>query len=118
MKKSIYCLLFTGLLFVSYTKVTFGQEKKEETIKIKTSVVCSMCKEKIESNMIYEKGVREVVLDVKSKICTITYKTSKTDALKLKTAITKLGYDADELKADEKAYAKLPACCKKDNPTH
>ena len=30
-------------------------------------------------------------------------------------AITKLGYAADEMKADAKACSKLPACCQKEN---
>jgi hypothetical protein len=29
-----------------------------------------------------------------------------------------LGYDADTVAADEKAYTRLPACCKKDAPPH
>lgn len=110
--------MFVMLTFVSFSGISFGQEKKEETIKIKTSAVCGMCKDRIESNMAYEKGVKDVVLNVKTKICTITYKTAKTDPQKLRTAITKIGYDADDMKADENAYDKLPACCKKDNETH
>ena len=43
----------------------------------------------------------------------VTYVTKKTNPEKLRLAITKIGYDADELKADEKAYNKLPGCCQK-----
>jgi cation transport ATPase len=111
--------LFSALIFISVAMTTQSQEqKKEETITIKTSAVCSMCKERIEDGMSFEKGVKEVSLNVKTKMLTITYKTSKTDPEKLKTAVTKIGYDADDLTADPKAYEKLPACCKKDNPTH
>ncbi len=107
------------LIFISVTFTAKSQEqKKEETITIKTSAVCSMCKERIESAMAFEKGVKSVTLDVKTKILTITYKTSKTNPDKLKAAITKIGYDADDLAADPKAYEKLPACCKKGNETH
>ena len=31
----------------------------------------------------------------------------------VKTAIANAGYDADDVKADEGAYKKLPKCCKK-----
>jgi cation transport ATPase len=109
----------TVLIFISLTFTAKSQEqKKEETITIKTSAVCSMCKDRIESGMAFEKGVKTVYLDVKTKMATITYKTSKTDPDKLRTAITKLGYDADDKSADPKAYEKLPACCKKGNETH
>lgn len=106
------------LIFVS-TGTTFSQEqKKEETITIKTSAVCGMCKERIENDMKFEKGVTAVNLDLKTKILTVTYKTSKTNPDKLREAVTKIGYDADEKPAVSKAYEKLPACCKKDAAPH
>jgi len=111
--------LLAVLIFISLSGQAISQEqKKEETITIKTSAVCSMCKERIESQMAFEKGVKSVSLDVKSKVLTVTYKTSKTNPDKLKAAVTKIGYDADDLPADAKAYEKLPACCKKENETH
>jgi copper chaperone CopZ len=111
--------LLAVLIFSSVTVTAKSQEqKKEETITIKTSAVCSMCKERIENAMSFEKGVKEVNLNVSTKILTITYKTSKTNPEKLRTAVTKIGYDADDLTADAKAYEKLPACCKKDSPPH
>ena len=93
---------------------SFGQDKKTETIKIKTSAVCDMCKDRIEKGMAFEKGVKNVVLDVETKIVTITYAPTKTTPDDLRKALSKLGYDADNVAADKTAYAKLPACCKKD----
>jgi periplasmic mercuric ion binding protein len=120
--KSIKFLLKATLavmIFISVTMTAKAQEqKKEETITIKTSAVCNMCKERIESAMAFEKGVKEVSLNVKTKVLTVTYKTSKTDPEKLRTAVTKIGYDADDKTADAEAYEKLPACCKKENETH
>lgn len=87
--------------------------KKTDTVKILTSAVCGMCKDRIESKMAYEKGVVSVVLDNDTKICTIVYKSDKTDPDKLRQAISKIGYDADSVPADPKAYEKLPGCCKK-----
>ena len=40
------------------------------------------------------------------------YNAKKTDLQTIKTAISKLGYDADELKADPEAYENLDGCCK------
>jgi len=94
------------------------EEPKEKEVKIQTSAICGMCKERIEGNMAFEKGVKSVSLDDETKIVTITYKTDKTDPDKLRKAISKLGYDADDVDADPKAYAKLPACCKKDVAPH
>jgi mercuric ion binding protein len=85
-----------------------------ETIKIKTSAVCEMCKETLEKAMAYEKGVTSSSLDVDSKILTVTYNPKKTTAEKIRLAVTKAGYDADAMPADTKAYSALDACCKKD----
>ena len=48
------------------------------TAQFKTSAVCDMCKARIEKSMAYEKGVQSAVLDVPSKVLTVTYKTDKT----------------------------------------
>jgi copper chaperone CopZ len=85
-----------------------------ETITIKTSAVCDMCKETIEKAMAYEKGVQKSELNVDTKILTVTYNPKKTTPEKIRTAVTKAGYDADEMHADAKAYSALDACCKKD----
>ena len=100
--------------FMLLSAGAFSQDKKAETIKIKTSAVCGQCKERIEKNMAFEKGVKTVVLDVDTKIVTITYNPSKTTPDDLRKAISKLGYDADNVARDKAAYAKLPSCCKKD----
>ena len=114
MKKSIFCLSASVLflvLLLSY-QVNAVVPGKVEEIKIKTSAKCGMCKEKIEETLAFEKGVKRAVLDEKTKIVTVKYDPSKTDSLKIKTAISKAGYDADEVKKDMKAYEKLPKCCK------
>ena len=105
-------IVLFALMLVS--AAAFSQDKKEATIKIKTSAVCDMCKDRIEQGMAYEKGVKNIVLDVDTKIVTITYNPSKTTPDDLRKAISKLGYDADNVLADKTAYNKLPACCKKD----
>lgn len=118
--KSIISIIFTLVLILGTVNISQAQdaEPKEKKIKIQTSAICGMCEERIESNMAYEKGVKSVELDDKTKIVTITYKTAKTDPEKLRKAISKLGYDADDVEADPKAYAKLPKCCKKGVAPH
>ena len=107
----ISCLLFTSTL-------GFAQDKKVATIKIKTSAVCGQCKDRIEQGMAYAKGIRDITLDVDSKIATVKYSTSKTSPDEIRKGISKLGYDADDVPADKAAYEKLPPCCKKDAKKH
>ena len=111
-------LVSVAVLFSVVVLNAQDPEPKVKEIKIQTSAICGMCEERIESNMAYEKGVKSVELDDKTKIVTITYKVGKTDPKKLREAISKLGYDADDVEADPKAYAKLPACCKKGVAPH
>lgn len=91
----------------------YAEDGKFETIKIKTSSQCEECKERIEEALAFEKGVKTAELDVETKIVTVTYKKSKTSPEKIRKAISKVGYDADNVPADPKAYSKLDACCKK-----
>lgn len=90
-------------------------QKTNDTIKIKTSAQCEMCKQRLEKSMAYEKGIKSSSLDVNTAIFTVVYKPNKTTPDKIKSAIIKTGYDADSLKADEKAYNSLPDCCKKSS---
>jgi len=95
-----------------------ASSKGVATAKFKTSAVCEMCKARIEKSLAYEKGVQSAVLDVPTKVLTVTYKADKTTPAALRTAVQKTGYDADELTADARAYNRLPDCCKKTNPVH
>ncbi len=109
--------LMLSLLAVLLINVLQAQEKNKnsETITIKTSAVCDMCKHTLEKTMAYEKGVKKSELNVESKIFTITFNPQKTNIEKIKNAINKAGYDADDSPADPKAYENLHACCKKDS---
>jgi periplasmic mercuric ion binding protein len=110
------CAMF--MVFVLGSSVCFGQQKKIDTVAIKTSAVCGMCKDRIESALAFEKGVKSSTLDVDTKVATIIYNPVKTSPGKLRIVLSKLGYDADTIPANQAAYNKLPACCKKDAPKH
>ncbi len=95
-----------------------GKKKKTETVEIQTSAICDMCKERLEKNLAFEKGVKAVELNEETKVISITYKKGKNDKESLKKAITKIGYDADDLPADQEAHDKLPDCCQQGNEPH
>ena len=99
------------------SQVAVAQTTTEE-VKIKTSAVCGMCKKTIEKDLAYEKGVLSSELEVSSQMLTVKYNPKKTNPAKIKKSLTKIGYDADELPANPKAYNKLPECCKKDKGIH
>jgi mercuric ion binding protein len=104
------------LLFVTitiYANIAAAQQAKNSEINIQTSGHCTECKKTIEKALSFEKGVKEAQFNPSDGMVKIIYNPSKTDADKLRKAITMAGYDADSLQADAKAYSKLKECCKK-----
>lgn len=104
------------ILLISTASITFAQVKKKalETVTLKTPTVqCQMCKDKIERFMMREEGVTKSVVDFKRKTTKVTYWTDRTNIENVKTAIANVGYDAEDVTANEESYNKLPKCCKK-----
>jgi len=82
-----------------------------DTITIKSSVKCLMCKQTIEKGLSYKRGIISSTVDVDSKTIKIIYNPSIIAPYKIKKLISKMGYDADEIKRYQRTYLKLPACC-------
>jgi mercuric ion binding protein len=105
------------LMFVSVS--VFAQKKDNiKTAVIKTKIYCDHCKQcetcgdKFNKDLYNEDGIKRVDVDSKANTITVIYDTRKTDIDKIRLLISKLGYDADELKADPVGVAKLDGCCK------
>ncbi|MFP9112715.1 heavy-metal-associated domain-containing protein [Flavobacterium sp. RHBU_3] len=118
--KTILKTVFIACTLLLITATASAQQQKTvQTAVIKTKIYCDHCKacescgQRFNQTLLKEKGVQMVVLDEKAMTIKVTYNTKKTDLTKIKQAITKLGYDADELKADPTAYEGLDGCCKK-----
>ncbi|HLN53736.1 MAG TPA: heavy metal-associated domain-containing protein [Lentimicrobium sp.] len=109
--KTLRILAVAAILAV--TGKVSAQNAKNEVIDIKVSSQCSMCKETIERTLAFEKGVVKANVDLETDVVKVTYKTGKTSPDAIRKAISLAGYDADNVPADPKAYAKLSDCCKK-----
>lgn len=107
MKKNILLLLIFILPVVSFA------QSDNDTVFIQTSAQCGTCKKKIEHEMAFVKGVKTLNLDVKSRQLMVVYNPKKINTEGLRQTLSKIGYDADSVAADPKAYMKLPECCKK-----
>lgn len=107
--------LFLSIVLAGFALTGFSQVKKSvQTVTIKTPTVqCDMCKKRIEEYMIRETGVQKVAVDYKRKTAKVTYVTDRTNVENIKTAIANMGYDADDVTANEESYKELPKCCKK-----
>ena len=108
-------LLFLSIALSGFALTGFSQVKKAvQTVTIKTPTVqCEMCKKRIEEYMIRETGVQKVAVDYKRKTTKVTFVTDRTNIENIKTGIANIGYDAEDVTANEDSYKDLPKCCKK-----
>ena len=89
-----------ALSLILLTTITFAGNKaakKVETVVFKVEMDCMGCAGKIEKNIPYEKGVKDLKVDFKNQKVSITYKTDKTTKLALKKAIEKLKFKVEEV---------------------
>jgi len=108
--KTALVLLFTWSCFMVY-----AQKATEETITIKSVIACQKCVDRIQKDLPYlAKGIKTVKADVATNEIVVTYKTDKTTPDAIRKAITTIGYDADNMKADEAAFKKLPEHCRQE----
>ena len=68
-------------------------QKKQVDLKttvFQTDVDCENCAKKVDNSIPYQKGVKEVKVDVDTKIVTVTYDPAKTNDEALVKAFTKI----------------------------
>ena len=73
-------------------------KKKTETVTFKTSIHCQKCVKKVMDNIAFEKGVKDLKVNLEEKLVTVTFDPSKTSAEALAKALVKLGYEAEVVK--------------------
>jgi len=93
MKKVIFTLIVLTALSVMNVGAK-NQKAKLDTVVYCTSLDCEQCAKKIRENVSFEKGVKDLKVDVNTKMVEIQFEASKTDTLQLRKAINKLGYEA------------------------
>ena len=89
MKKLI---LLTFALFLAV--LTQAQSIKEVVFATEPDIHCESCVKKIKDNLRFEKGVKAINPDLKTKLVTVQYDSDKTDPEKLIKAFAKIKYKA------------------------
>ena len=67
-----------------------AQKKKEQTVVFKTHLHCESCKAKVEKNLPFEKGVKDLKIDMQAKTITVTYREDKNSLENIQKALEKL----------------------------
>jgi len=108
--KYLLIFLLTMFLFVGCQK-----QQDLQTAEIKaSSMVCGTCAKNIEKAVYAVDGVKEVNVDVKTKMVEVKFVSLQTNVETLERTISEAGYDANNVKRNPDAYEKLDACCKID----
>lgn len=89
-----------------------AQSNNLRTVTIQTNGVSEKCKTVMMDNVPQWKGVKQCTYDLKTSKITVVYDVTKTTPDAIRQGIGKLGFNADTVKADEAARAKLPSCCR------
>ena len=111
--KSAISIIF--VFFISNT--TFAQKTNQKAV-IKTILncdhcaACETCGLKFKTEMLKIKGLKMYELDDKKMTFTVYFNAKKTNLQTIKNSISKMGYDADEIKATAEGIASLDGCCK------
>ena len=110
--------IFVAVLAVVFSASSFGQMQdhskmtmtgtKTETIKVLGN--CGSCKTRIEKAAKID-GVSKADWNKQTKMLTLVYDPSKVNSDDVQKKIAAVGHDTEKFKADDKAYAKLDACC-------
>ena len=118
MKKIILmCLVaFLGIGVANAHEPKKG-EKKTVTVEFLTDLDCEGCAKKITNTIPYEKGVKDVKVDVPTKVVTVTYDATKTNNENLIKAFAKVKIKADVKCCDDHHHAQeskstcTDSCC-------
>ena len=94
--KKLAILLSALSLFVA---LTAGKPQiVKRTVVYASDVECKNCEKKVLENISFEKGVKDVKVDLSEQKVTIVFDQAKTDTCTLAKALRKLGYCAEVVK--------------------
>ena len=113
MKSRIFALLVIGATAIGMAGwVGCSSESEAKTVEVKLSTMqCAMCSQTIGEALKKVDGVQNVEVNLDAKTAKVTFDDKVTSVPALEQAVVKVGYAANDKKADSDAYAKLPSCC-------
>ncbi len=88
-------ILLIGCAFTAQAQDKKSKQKKTEEVTFNVNMNCHNCQAKIEKNIPWEKGVKDLKVDLENKTVTVSYDPKKTDPEKLKAAFEKLEFTCE-----------------------
>ncbi len=104
MRRNIFITLLVCILCAVFCTSAFAAKADKQVVTLSCDLHCQGCCDKIMKNIAFEKGVKDIVCDLKTKTVTVTYDANKTDVPTLLKAFDKIGKPAKvkEPKQDNK----------------
>jgi len=107
-----YLIAFIMAFFVMQPVVATSSPSIESVITVFGN--CGSCKKAIEKAAKSVDGVESAVWDKKKKTLTVQYDDTKTSLNLIEKAIIAIGYDTENMRAEDSVYENLHSCCKYD----
>ena len=86
---------------MSFSVALFAKDIKTVVFTTNPQMHCENCEKKIKGNLRFEKGVKNIITDLKTKTVTIEYDADKTNVQNLIKGFKKIKYEASEVKKDK-----------------
>ena len=94
--------------------VTLAKDIKTVVVTTNPEMHCESCEKKIKGNLRFEKGIKNIITDLKTKTVTIEYDADKTNIQNIIKGFKKIKYEAKEVKKeaakDQKSEIKQYLC--------
>jgi copper chaperone CopZ len=90
------CSFATGATAQDNKDKKADKKKKTETVTFNVNMTCEKCKAKIERHITWEKGVKDLTVNLDKDQVTVKYDPAKTTAEKLEKAITALEFSCEK----------------------
>ena len=92
--KRIFLLLTVCILTSVFCTPMFAAKADKQVVVLSCDLHCQGCCDKIMKNIAFEKGIKDIICDLKAKTVTVTYDANKTNIPTLLKAFEKIGKPA------------------------
>ena len=94
MRKYLLIALLLLSPFIFHLSPLSAAKANKQVVVLSVDLHCQACCDKIMKNIAFEKGVKDIVCDLKTKTVTVTYDANKTDVPTLLEAFKKINKPA------------------------
>jgi mercuric ion binding protein len=107
-KYSVMKVKHFPVVIMTFFSMNLLAQTKTDTVKVWGN--CDECKDKIETAA-KDAGAADANWSDSTYLLVVNYDASKTSSLDIQKSVAAVGYDTQDVRADDTSYKKLPKCC-------